>query len=153
MLGKMFQFARERRRATGVTVNPVRGPLVGRVVAMLRRRRDTAGDRGHVFPGRRRGQPLTTISKAHAAVVKACGFSFQLRDLRRTVGTRLGEHAGRFVVKLALNHVDSDGVTPTYDRFDYVKQMKQALERWDRSLTAIVEGAAATSKVIQLAHS
>jgi integrase len=232
MLGKMFQFALQRKRQTGVKVNPVRGlskpggkeegrtrrlsddeirtlwtaldampehiralyvfllttgqrvteamslpfgeidrdrmlwvlppsrskngrehvlPLVGRAAALLRLRFEQRGEHAYVFPGRRRGKPLSSINKAHAAIVKACGFSFQLRDLRRTCASGLAEAgASRFIVKMILNHVDGDGATPIYDRHNYWVEMKAALERWDRALNRIIEPELQTSNVVSM---
>jgi hypothetical protein len=45
----------------------------------------------------------------------------------------------RLVIAKVLNHVDR-GVTAIYDRHGYDPEKRVALEMWDRTMTAILEG-------------
>lgn len=63
---------------------------------------------------------------------------FTSHDLRRTVATRLAEALGEEgdkLVKRVLGHSDGS-VTAIYNRYGYVREMRQALERWANDLTA-----------------
>jgi integrase len=125
-------------------------PLCGQVLEILRRRRASSGDNEFVFPGRRTGASLVSLGKVHAGVVAACGFEFQIRDLRRTAATRIAAAgAGRFVVARILNHSDRS-ITAVYDKYSYEPEMRRALERWSRELGSIVEPEAVASTVVQM---
>ena len=51
-----------------------------------------------------------------------------------------------------LNHVEGGpAATRVYDRYDYDSEKRQALERWARGLTEIIEGK--TRKVVPIARS
>jgi len=59
-------------------------------------------------------------------------------DLRRTAASgmsRLG--LGRFVIERVLNHSDS-GVGGIYDRYDYEREKRDALTKWDAKIAEIV---------------
>ena len=61
-------------------------------------------------------------------------------DLRRTCITGLGALGfNRFVQNLVANHADNT-IGGIYDRHDYAKEKRQALEAWERRLTEIVTG-------------
>ncbi|MGH8200933.1 MAG: tyrosine-type recombinase/integrase [Steroidobacteraceae bacterium] len=70
---------------------------------------------------------------------------FTSHDLRRTVATRLAEALGEEgdkLIKRVLGHSDGS-VTAIYNRYGYVREMRQALEKWANDLTA---GATSTPK-------
>lgn len=59
-------------------------------------------------------------------------------DLRRTVATRIAEQlgvGGEQLIKRVLGHADGS-VTAIYNRYGYVKEMREVLERWNAELTA-----------------
>lgn len=115
-------------------------PLTGTALEILNRRKDEAGESLYVFPGNRVKQPLRYIGKRHAEVVKACGFAFQPRDLRRTGGTRVASTGvGRFIVARLLGHADR-AITSVYDKYSYDDEKRAALERWDFRLKEIIAG-------------
>lgn len=63
---------------------------------------------------------------------------FTSHDLRRTVATRLAEALGEEgdkLIKRVLGHSDGS-VTAIYNRYGYVREMRQALERWASDLVA-----------------
>ena len=93
--------------------------------------------------------PVTDTSLDHA--LRRCNFAgvepFTPHDLRRTVGTALGELGfNRLVQDKVLNHVDRT-VGGIYDRHSYDKEKRQALEAWDRRLTEILTGQVASNVV------
>jgi integrase len=61
---------------------------------------------------------------------------FTAHDLRRTVATRLGESlgvGGEQLIRKVLGHADGS-VTAIYNRYGYVKEMREALQAWAREL-------------------
>lgn len=63
---------------------------------------------------------------------------FTSHDLRRTVATRLAEALGEEgdkLIKRVLGHSDGS-VTAIYNRYGYVREMREVLERWANELTA-----------------
>jgi integrase len=68
---------------------------------------------------------------------------WQLRDLRRTVATRMADIGiDPHVVEATLNHYSGHraGVAGVYNRSPYRTQVKAALVRWSRHVLALVEG-------------
>ncbi|MFN7984394.1 MAG: tyrosine-type recombinase/integrase [Vicinamibacterales bacterium] len=65
---------------------------------------------------------------------------FRGHDLRRTAASFMASGGvPRLTISKILNHVEH-GVTKVYDRHSYDPEKRQALEWWDRRLSAIVEG-------------
>jgi integrase len=93
----------------------------------------------------RRDQPISGFSKAKREVdelvVKLRGERLKpwtIHDIRRTVGTGLGKlKVPRFIIGRVLNHADRT-VTGIYDRYEYVQEKRDALERWGRHLAGII---------------
>ena len=75
---------------------------------------------------------------------------FTTHDLRRTVATRLAElgvsHETR---ERVLNHKDRSVLGKHYDKYDGLKEKRDALETWARKLDEIVAGKQA-SKVVEM---
>lgn len=86
---------------------------------------------------------LTSIggfSKAKAKLDELAGVEgWRFHDLRRTVGTNMAEHLGisEFIVGRVLNHAHSS-VTSIYARASYMKEKREALEKWSQHLREIV---------------
>lgn len=58
-------------------------------------------------------------------------------DLRRTVATRIAEQlgvGGEQFIKRVRGHADGS-VTAIYNRYGYVKEMREVLQRWTADLT------------------
>ena len=57
---------------------------------------------------------------------------FQPRDLRRTWKSRAGD-AGidRFTRDLIQQHAQTDTGSKHYDRYDYLPQMREAMNKWE----------------------
>jgi integrase len=69
--------------------------------------------------------------------------SWQLRDLRRTVATRMGDiKIHPHVIEAALNHYSGyrAGVAGVYNRSPYRDEVRAALVRWNAHMLDLVEG-------------
>jgi integrase len=68
---------------------------------------------------------------------------WQLRDIRRTVATMMGDDLGidPFVIECVLNHISGHkaGVAGIYNRSKYLPQIRQALVRWGEHVERLVE--------------
>ena len=65
---------------------------------------------------------------------------FTPHDLRRTAASMMTKsEIPRLTVKKLLNHSDGE-VTAVYDRYEYDKEKKKALEKWGRKLQSIISG-------------
>lgn len=107
-----------------------------------------------VFPSPRvmSDQPMTGAAVDHA--LRRCSFEgvghFTPHDLRRTVGTSLGELGfNRLVQDKVLNHKDNT-VGGIYDRHSYDKEKRLALDAWAEHLRGIVTGEVKPSNVVTI---
>jgi integrase len=90
--------------------------------------------------------------KAASILCRGLSFEFRAHDLRRTAATRMAE-AGvpRDHIAKVLNHIEGGpAATRVYDRYGYDTEKREALDRWGRRLTAIIQGK--TRKVIPIAR-
>ena len=73
---------------------------------------------------------------------KASGITgWTLHDLRRTFTTRLAEMSvAPHVIERLLNHITGQisGVSAIYNRATYMAEMRDAVDKWDHRLTAII---------------
>ena len=73
---------------------------------------------------------------------------FTPHDLRRTAASQMAESGiPRLHISMVLNHVEG-GITRVYDRYTYMTEKREALERWEQRLADILESR--TSKVVPL---
>lgn len=78
--------------------------------------------------------------------------SWRLHDLRRTLATYLEElEFSDDVIKAALNHSKSGGVTARYKRNPLSERKAQAMQAWANKLRAIVTPAPAKTNIVPLA--
>lgn len=100
----------------------------------------------YVFSGTDGLAPVSGWTKGHSRMLRAVtavtGERGMMRwtphDLRRTVATRIAEQlgvGGEQLIKRVLGHADGS-VTAIYNRYGYVKEMREVLERWTEDLTA-----------------
>jgi integrase len=97
---------------------------------------------GYVFSGREStGHPVSGFAKATERARVAAGVDdWRLHDLRRTVRTRLGEiGTPPHIAELVLNHTVK-GLQAVYDRYEYTKEKREALNNWAAHLKSITEG-------------
>jgi integrase len=82
------------------------------------------------------------VARRVASKTRANVRDFQGRDLRRTAATYMtASGVSRDVVKRVLNHAEGySDITAVYDRYSYDREKKSAMDVWDRTLTAILEG-------------
>jgi integrase len=61
-------------------------------------------------------------------------------DLRRTAASLMASGGvPRFVISRILNHSADEDITSIYDRYSYHAEKREAMEFWNRQLTAILE--------------
>lgn len=108
-------------------------PLTSQAVAILARLIDLYGD-GYLFPARAgaAGELIGIPSISRGASRMAGIKPFTPRDLRRTWKSRAGD-AGidRFMRDLIQQHAQTDTGSKHYDRFDYLPQMREAMNKWE----------------------
>jgi integrase len=104
-----------------------------------------AGRQGdYVFSGTDGLAPVSGWSKGHSRMMQAVTavsgergvVPWTPHDLRRTVATRIAEQlgvGGEQLIKRVLGHADGS-VTAIYNRYGYVKEMREVLERWAEDL-------------------
>jgi integrase len=110
-------------------------PLVEEAQAILRAQPRTANN---VFGAGARG--LNSFSCAKQALDRRLQIAenWQLRDLRRTVRSglsRLG--VAPHVAEAVINHVPPKLIR-TYDRYSYINEKREALERWESHIKALL---------------
>lgn len=118
-------------------------PLVSGAVSLVVTPQERVGE--YVFPGQR--SPHITENRLAGALRKACARLARLglqpftpHDLRRTVETGLAalkvpkEHRDR-----VLNHVDASVGGKHYNKYDYLDEKRDALQRWERRLESILQ--------------
>ena len=131
---------------------PHRIPLNDTAMGLFREMHKIRATSDWVFPSPRKGidNPITEDSVGRA--LRRSNFDeiiepFTPHDLRRTVGTRLGELGySRIIQDKILNHVDNT-VGGIYDRHSYDAEKTQAMEAWDTRLKTILSD---SDNVIQL---
>jgi integrase len=102
----------------------------------------------YVFPSSRehvRGKPsavMTGYSAAKHAFDEACGVTgWTLHDLRRTFSTGLADlDVPPHIIERLLNHASGEisGVAATYNRSRYARPMREAVEKWEAHLAALL---------------
>ncbi len=99
----------------------------------------------YLFPNRvDSSRPIDTVSLSHATR-RFCNepsnkfSSFSPRDLRRTCKTRMGELGLSKEIRDRINnHALGDVSSKHYDRYDYLKEKRIALEAWGRKLEQVI---------------
>jgi integrase len=104
-----------------------------------------AGRQGDfVFSGTDGLSPASGWTKGHSRMIRAMTavtgersvVPWTPHDLRRTVATRIAEQlgvGGEQLIRRVLGHADGS-VTAIYNRYGYVKEMREVLERWAQDL-------------------
>jgi len=96
-----------------------------------------------LFPGGRVGQPfdVATFSKQLGKMLLCDGGleRFVPRDLRRTVKTHMSRIGVLKEVRDRIQgHAMNDVASKHYDRYDYLKEKREGLEKWERELKNII---------------
>lgn len=117
-------------------------PLPEQAVQLLRRLIDQHGD-GYLFPARgAKACPHISLTSLNRATQRVPGAEeFQARDLRRTWKSRAGD-AGipRDMRDRIQQHFKGDTGSKFYDRYDYAKEKREAMDSWQAWLTSNVTG-------------
>ncbi len=105
-------------------------PLSARAVEILREAEKVADGAGFVFPGTRRGKPLSdmTLSK----LVKELGFNADVHGFRTSFRMWAQErtNAPREVAEAALSHTIRDKAEAAYARSDVFEKRRILMESW-----------------------
>ena len=90
--------------------------------------------------GRTGDKPVNGFSKAKVQLDRWSGVTdWKFHDIRRTVATNLSKlGVDRFLLQRIVNHTDS-GVTAIYDRYSYLGEKRDALQKWADRLDDIVK--------------
>lgn len=108
-------------------------PLTAQAVEIFTRLKSFYGD-GYLFPARAgaTGELIGIPSISRGASRLAGIAPFTPRDLRRTWKSRAGD-AGidRFMRDIIQQHAQTDTGSKHYDRFDYLPQMREAMNKWE----------------------
>jgi integrase len=130
--------------------DPHRVPLTDPVAVILRRRHQRPDDR-YVFSGNGGASVAARAKKAAAHLSRGLAFSFRAHDLRRTAASYMAE-AGvdRMHIAQVLNNrsVTHSTVTAIYDRYNYDKEKRVALEIWRRELERTVKSETSALSIV-----
>jgi integrase len=110
----------------------------------------------YIFPGPGARAPVTVFGIVGAIAHNRAHFGiapFTSRDLRRTVATRMEEIGiSPFIVAHVLGHISvtkSSITSKVYARYDYAREKRAAVKRWEGHLRGIIDGTA-TADVLPL---
>jgi len=121
-------------------------PLSPLAIDILRKLQAITSAGAYVLPARAdkrkdRSYSERVLSRAVRKNAKRFGIPhFTPHDLRRTAASFMTKlKIPRLHVEKVLNHATGD-IAEVYDRHDYLREKRVALEKWGKHLTAIVEG-------------
>lgn len=109
---------------------PHRVPLSPRAVAILKEARALFGDSGRLFPGMRKGRPLSDVALSKA--VKRLGFPVDIHGFRTSFRTWAQEKTGfpREVAEASLAHLVGSEVERAYSRSDLFDKRRRLMNAW-----------------------
>jgi integrase len=141
------------RRATVVPISAQAMRIIQRrrdEIEKVRTKRQHKGDpaplTAFVFPNRHLAkydkEPIKMTRKMVERVINKVSIErFTPHDLRRTCATNLGKmEVPGLVIDLILNHAPKGVTNTTYNRYDYLKERREALDRWGLRVHQIVTG-------------
>ncbi|MNY11788.1 Prophage CP4-57 integrase [compost metagenome] len=120
-----------------------RVPLSKTALDIIKAREAAAKGSPWVFPGRGDASKghVTEIKKSVANAKKLSGCDWTPHDLRRTASTGMGDiQIPPTTISRVLNHKDNDvpDVTWVYVQYQYDKEKRQALDKWEKRLMGIL---------------
>ena len=111
---------------------------------------------GLIFPAKAKGTPVNHWSQCKEELDKECPIaSWQLRDLRRTFATKLASlRVAPHVIERLLNHRigtlpvggEISAIAAVYSRHQYLDEMREAVEKWEACLSALLKKENAPAK-------
>ena len=141
---KLWTIPGERRKTRGKTNEPHLVPLCDLHIELLRMIKNTTNHSRFLFPARGTEGPrrYDSLTKAVSVYVKNSSMeSFSARDLRRTFKTLAGSIGISLEMRNRLQgHALVDVGSIYYDRYDYLSQKKEAMEKWAVGLELIIRG-------------
>lgn len=118
-------------------------PIAPQAAALLRSLPHFTSD--YVFPARGENPVFAHFSRGKLKLDALAGVkNWTLHDLRRSVATHLAKlGVAPHVIERLLNHVSGTfgGVAGVYNRFQYLDEMRSALELWEAHLAAAIKKA------------
>ena len=139
---KIWAIPGERRKTRGFTSEAHIVPLTDFHISLLKEIKDTTRHQRFLFPARDRQSPRRYDSLTHAVrkFVHANGIhSFSPRDIRRTFKTLCGSLGIPLELRNRLQgHAMNDVGSVHYDRYDYLREKREAMEQWTTGLTKIL---------------
>ncbi len=122
-----------------------RFPVGNLAAGILRKYANEADAQAFLFPARGRGDtPFNGFSKSKKKLDELSSVAdWTLHDLRRTFASGLAALAVPLpAVERLLNHVSGSfaGIVAVYQRYDFMREMREAIARWDRHIVEITEG-------------
>ncbi|HHX89084.1 MAG TPA: integrase arm-type DNA-binding domain-containing protein [Paracoccus sp.] len=114
---------------------PHRVPLSPRAVAILKEARALFGSTGRLFPGMRKGRPLSDV--ALSKTVKRLGFPVDIHGFRTSFRTWAQEKTGfpREVAEASLAHLVGSEVERAYSRSDLFDKRRRLMNAWAAYVT------------------
>jgi len=139
LAGEVWTLPEERSKNHRTLLTPIT-PLVAELLEELR---DIFLDNGWLFPARNSAtarQPWGATALSHA--VRKAGYDWRPQDLRRTMKTLAGEAGlSKEIRDRIQNHAAQDVSSRHYDKFDYQREKKIALQQWESYLFAqLIQG-------------
>lgn len=123
---KIWEIPAERMKMKRVH----RVPLSAPALAILAQAKGLADEDGYLFPGTKRGRPLSdmTLSK----LVKELGFNADVHGFRTSFRTWAQEKTTypREVAEAALAHLSGDAVERAYARSDLFEKRREMMDAW-----------------------
>jgi integrase len=142
LVEKVWVIPGDRRKTRGHISEPHIVPLTQFHIDLLTEIRDTNRHERYLFPARGGKSPRRYDALTHAVrvFVQASGIqSFSPRDIRRTFKTVSGSLGIPLELRNRLQgHAISDVGSVHYDRYDYLREKREAMEQWTRGLTEIL---------------
>ncbi len=128
-------------------------PLSSAAILVISSRRQTGPNL--LFPARGKPHaPFSGVSKSKGTLDKLSGVqNWTLHDLRRTFASGMASLGVLLpVVEKLLNHISGSfsGIVAVYQRYDFAKEMRQAVELWDEHLQTLLAHWASTQRGIAM---
>ena len=136
--------ARMKRRKAGKEYGaPHPVPLSRQAVDILRELRPFADSAGHVFPGERKGRPISDNTIRTALLTMGFASNEQtVHGLRASARTMLKERLGfpPDFIEEQLAHTKPDPLKGAYDRAEYMEQRIPMMQVWADYCDALADG-------------
>lgn len=118
-------------------------PMTPTVSEIFLNHRKLGDDNDFVFPNRNtptEHMPTTSVAQCLRRYCDRAEVErFQPKDIRRTVKTIMGELGVSKLTRDRLqNHALQDVSAKHYDRYDYIKEKREALNKWDTYLSNLI---------------